>query len=138
MNVLGLLLVWALVGSAWRAGQWLVITLITIFIIDLGFWVLLPDLTWYVGLSGLLHGLLVAGLVASLMRPAARHVESFVLAILIVLKLAYEQWAGALPGSAGVAGGAVIVDAHLYGAIGGLVAGLLLFGIERNRATSLA
>ena len=37
----------------------------------------------------------------------------------VVAKLAYEQLVGPLPGSEAAAGGAVVVNAHLYGAIGG-------------------
>jgi membrane associated rhomboid family serine protease len=46
--------------------------------------------------------------------------------LLVCGKLLWEQAVGPLPGSAEVAGGKVIVDAHLYGAIGGLVLGWVL------------
>ena len=36
--------------------------MVTIGAIGAGFWFLYPNLDWYVGLSGLLHGLLVGGL----------------------------------------------------------------------------
>ena len=52
-----------------------------------------------------------------------RDLDGWILAVFIVAKLAYEQFAGALP-FAGTAN--TIVDAHLYGAIGGVVLALLL------------
>ncbi|MCH8278820.1 MAG: hypothetical protein IIC12_07825 [Proteobacteria bacterium] len=79
-------------------------------------------MTWYVGLSGLLHGLLVAGI---LVRLRDLNAETVILAALIVAKLAWEQFNGPLPGSETTSGGPVIVDAHLYGAAGGVLGGLL-------------
>ncbi|HEY5806318.1 MAG TPA: hypothetical protein VIT67_00025, partial [Povalibacter sp.] len=43
------------------------------------------------------------------------------LSLVLILKLCWEQWHGALPLSGDMP---VIVDAHLYGAVGGLVAGV--------------
>ena len=63
---------------------------------------------------------MTAGTIAHLRR---RDLDGWILAIFIVGKIAYEQAAGALP-FAGTAN--TIVDAHLYGAIGGVVLALLL------------
>jgi len=53
---------------------------------------------------------------------------------LLIAKLTWEQLHGALPGSADLAGGSVLVDSHLYGAITGLVAaGLLLLRARRHQ-----
>ncbi len=123
LNVFGLGLVWLLVGTAFSAVRWIAVLVIVIAAIDAGFWYLLPSLDWYVGLSGALHGLLVAGLVGGI---RARPAESIVLGVIIAAKLAYEMFIGPMPGSAEAAGGAVIVEAHLYGALGGLAAGVLL------------
>jgi len=54
-----------------------------------------------------------------------------ILLVLVVGKLVWEQLTGALPGSESIAGGEVLVDAHLYGAIGGAVIGAWL--VLRNR-----
>jgi hypothetical protein len=37
-------------------------------------------------------------------------------------KLAWEQTMGEMPFSGGIVGGSVVTDAHLWGAIGGLIA----------------
>lgn len=123
LNGAGLLLVWFLVGEFLRTQQWLFVTLVSIVCMDIGFWVFEPQLQWYVGLSGLLHGYLIAGIVAAY---RARRVEMAVLAIVIVGKLVYEQLLGPLPGSEFSSGGDVITSAHLYGAIGGLIASAIL------------
>ncbi len=123
LNAFGLGLVWLLVGGAFSVIGWIATLGIVIGVIDLGFWYLMPSLDWYVGLSGVLHGLLVAGLVGSL---RVRRWESLILGAVIAAKLVFEFVVGPVPGSAEAAGGAVIVEAHLYGAAGGLLGGALL------------
>lgn len=123
LNVAGLALVWVLVGRAFRPLQWTVVLLASIAVIDAGFWWLLPGLEWYVGLSGVLHGLFAAGLVGN----AFRHpVESALLGLALFAKLAWEQVGGSLPGTSAFVAGTVVTEAHLYGAVGGLLAGATL------------
>ena len=124
LNLAGLALIAWIVGRAWDRLGWLLVSLVSIAVIGVGFWTLNPRLEWYVGLSGLLHGLLAAGLVVGIAR---RETESIVLAVLVAGKLAWEQFAGPLPGSEGASGGAVIVDAHLYGAVGGILAAVAMW-----------
>jgi rhomboid family GlyGly-CTERM serine protease len=116
----GLVLVWFLVGAYLGPLRWLLVLGVVIAGIDAGFWMLEPQLAWYVGLSGVVHGLLAAGLVAGLTRD--RH-ELWILAVLLSAKLAWEQFVGPLPGSEASTGGTVITAAHLYGALAGLAAG---------------
>ena len=128
MNVAGLVLVWLLVGGAYSALWWSFITAFAVVSIDLGFWVLDEHLAWYVGMSGVLHALLSAGILRHF-----RHmpVELGVLGALLAAKIVYEQVAGPLPGSRESAGGNVVVNAHLYGVIAGAVAWLLLAAAQR-------
>ena len=123
LNIAGLLLVWLLVGSSFTVYSWMFVIAFSVAVIDVGFWFFDPQLEWYVGLSGLLHGMLAAGL---LHRLRDMPVESIALGGVIIAKIAYEQFAGPLPGSEASAGGAVVVNAHLYGAIAGVVAAALL------------
>ncbi len=123
LNLAGLALVAWIVGSAFGWLRWIYIAFVSIAAIDAGLWLFNPGLDWYVGLSGLLHGLLAAGLLPRILR---RDRESIVLAIFVIAKLVWEQTSGPLPGSESTSGGAVIVDAHLYGVVGGLLASALL------------
>lgn len=123
LNIAGLLLVWLLIGSSFSVYSWMFVIAFSIAIIDLGFCFFDPQLEWYVGLSGLLHGMLAAGLLRRLRDVPG---ESIVLGGVIIAKIAYEQFAGPLPGSEASTGGAVVVNAHLYGAIAGVVAAALL------------
>jgi rhomboid family GlyGly-CTERM serine protease len=124
LNIAGLVLVWLLVGRQYMMWHWCLVIAISLVVIDLGFWYVDTDLLWYVGLSGLLHGLLLAGAI-----PAYRSapVEASTICIAVAGKLLYEQFAGPLPGSEATAGGAVVTTAHLYGGIGGLVGAAALW-----------
>jgi rhomboid family GlyGly-CTERM serine protease len=121
LNAVGLALVAALFPREYSLGGWLSILVGSIAAIDLGFVLLEPQLQWYVGLSGVLHGALAAGAIGwwkHESRPLA-----LALTAVLVGKLAWEQWQGALPLSGDMP---VVVDAHLYGAIGGALAGAWL------------
>lgn len=133
LNGAGLLLIAYLVGAhfAWR--QWVAVSILTIAGMDLGFWYLQPQLSWYVGLSGLLHGLLAAGTVSGIRH---RQVEFSIIAAFLLGKLVYEQLFGALPGSEASSGGNVVVAAHLYGTLGGALAGLL-FALRKSSAAPI-
>ena len=67
--------------------------------------------------------MLVAGLVVSV-SPGRK--DAAVVAVAVAAKIAWEQFSGPLPGSVESSGGAVIVDAHMYGAVAGLLAGILM------------
>jgi rhomboid family GlyGly-CTERM serine protease len=122
LNLLGLGLIWGLFWGCFSPLAWSAISLISALAVGLGLFWLDPQLVWYVGLSGMLHGLFVAGAVGGIRRGDRREA---ILLVALVGKLLWEQAYGALPGSADVAGGPVIVDSHLYGAIGGAIAALL-------------
>ena len=129
LNAAGLVLVWILVGRAFRRVGWLAVIVGSVVAIDIGLWIFSPALEWYVGLSGLLHGMLAAGIVASW---RDRNVEALILGLVIAGKLAYEQLLGPLPGSEGTSGGTVIVNAHLYGVIGGVIVASILIRVRQT------
>jgi len=87
--------------------------------IDLGLYTLDPNVFWYVGLSGVLHGLVAAGALALLLR---RQMLGAILLVGVGAKLLFEQIVGPVPFTAESVGGPVVVAAHLYGAAGGLLA----------------
>jgi rhomboid family GlyGly-CTERM serine protease len=132
LNLAGLILVWLLVGRQYTIRQWGLVTLISLAVINAGFWYLDPGLIWYVGLSGLLHGLIIAGAVAAF---KSMPTESLIICVAVAGKLIYEQLAGPLPGSAETAGGTVVVNAHLYGAVGGAISALVLWRSSRAAAS---
>jgi rhomboid family GlyGly-CTERM serine protease len=124
LNTFGLVLMWALFARDYSPLRWVAIYLVSSLIISFGLYVFDPHVEWYVGASGALHGVMTAGTLAHLRR---RDLDGWILAAFILAKLSYEQIAGSMPfaGSANT-----LVDAHLYGAIGGLALALFL----RSRA----
>ena len=123
LNLVALALITALFGRLFRPGVWAWIYAGSFLATTLGLLLLQPGLQWYVGLSGALHGLFAAGAVVSIRR---RESGAVLLLAVLVFKLGWEQLAGPLPGSTEWSGGTVITAAHLYGAIGGVLVGLLL------------
>ena len=116
LNLAGLVLVWLLFHRTLSTAAWVIVTLVSSLAVGLGLLVFDPGLSWYVGLSGTLHGLFAAGLVASL---TVKQRAEWLLVIAFIAKLTWEQLMGPTAGTAAIAGGNVIVDAHLYGALAG-------------------
>jgi rhomboid family GlyGly-CTERM serine protease len=118
LNVAGLCLLWAMLARHYRPLPWLMIVLISMAAIDLGLLLLQPLIQWYVGASGVLHGVWAAGGIAEWRR---REWRSWMLLAVLVLKLCYEHWSGS---SAVMPGMPVVLSAHVYGAIGGSLAAI--------------
>ncbi|MGI9301168.1 MAG: rhombosortase [Gammaproteobacteria bacterium] len=126
MNALGAALLCALFPRLF-APRFAVVMFVAIGLaVSLGLLAFNPNVNWYVGLSGVLHGVFVIG--------AWREVRSgrwdgALMLVLLALKVGWEQLYGPLPGSAETAGGPVVEDAHLYGAIAGIVFALVQFHV---------
>ena len=120
LNTLGLVLMWALFARDFVPLRWVAIYSSAMLAVSFGLWCFDPQVQWYVGASGALHGVMTAGTLAHLRR---RDLDGWILAVFVVGKLVYEQFAGSMP----FAGDAhTLVNAHLYGAIGGLLPALIL------------
>lgn len=115
LNLVGLWFICFLVGDRFKPIEWLALVLVLAFIVSLGLITFNPYLEHYVGFSGVLHGLLIAGLLKEFNTYAEKG-----LLILVALKLFYEQVFGPFSGSTELISGHIIVDAHFYGAIAGM------------------
>lgn len=118
MNWLALLIIFVSFNDLYSARDWLMLALSMPLLISLQFIFFAEQLVWYVGLSGWLHGLIMICMLQDAKLPKAVRV---IFIILLTIKLLWEQVYGALPGSAELAGGNVVVDAHLFGAISGVL-----------------
>ena len=87
-----------------------------------------PELDWYRGFSGCLHGLFVMLALADL--PARRRWNGLLLAGLLTKLLAEPFWPA---GTAGLIGAPVIYHAHWFGALTGLVTGLVYLYVNDFR-----
>ncbi|MBE0509906.1 MAG: rhombosortase [Chromatiales bacterium] len=114
LNLAGLALIWLLVGHAVSIRTWLWFIPINTLAISLSMLTWLPDLAWYVGLSGLLHGMLLLGAVWIWRRGQS---EGMWWLLLLLCKLGWELWQGGSRSSTAYLGGEVISEAHFYGAL---------------------
>ncbi len=128
LNLAGLWMVWWFFLGEFTDRQWLWIFIVSGLFVTSGLYWFNPHLIWYVGLSGLLHGLFIAGGLKLI-----RHERGFALTLLAVIlaKLTYEQTVGSMPGTSEMSGGPVVVNAHLFGSIGGAVAFVGLWFVDR-------
>jgi rhomboid family GlyGly-CTERM serine protease len=119
LNCAGLALLWMLFAREFPPRRWLWIALLAAASIDAGLWWLQSTVDWYLGASGVLHGAWAAGACAMYRRGDG---TGAALLLLLIVKLVYEQQAGAslfdgeLP---------LVSAAHLYGTLGGLIGALL-------------
>ncbi len=130
-NLAGLALVTWLFAAEYSTQQWLLVLAASTVAIDAGFLVFMPELDWYVGFSGVLHGAMAAGLYAWLVRT--RDTVTWIVAAIFAAKLAWEHIVGPLPFTAASLDLPVIYEAHSYGAIGGLAAAAWLESRRQHR-----
>lgn len=121
-----LVLLWVLYARDLRAWQWLGVWIGATAAIDAGLWWAQPQVHWYMGLSGLLHGAWAAG-AAAIGRRQGRW--GWLMLAVLALKLLLEQRAG---GSLLITQFPVVSMAHVYGALGGL-GGYVALALPRKR-----
>jgi len=118
LNMAGLAIVAFFFSSHASFSQWFLVIVVSSTVISAGLWWGMPDIRFYVGLSGVLHGLFLYG---ALREIRFYPTSGYVLLAVLIAKLVWEFFNGALPGSEDMAGGRVLTEAHLLGAIGGVV-----------------
>ena len=118
MNILGIALVLVFFATHLKTSQWLILIIFSSLFVSVSLQLFNPSVLRYVGLSGVLHGLFIAGAVIEIRRFP---VSGWLLSAILVAKLVWEQLNGAMPGSESMIKGNVLVDSHLYGAISGLI-----------------
>lgn len=86
--------------------------------VSLGLLIFSPNIEWYVGLSGILHGLIVIG---AFMNIRHNLWVSVLILVGVSMKLIWEQAFADAYSMQLVINGKIIYDAHLYGAIMGTI-----------------
>jgi len=122
LNMAGLAIVAFFFSAHAGVKQWLAVLFVSASVINIGLWWWMPEIRFYVGLSGVLHGLFLYG---ALREIRFYPVSGYVLTTVLIGKLVWEFFNGALPGSEDMVGGRVLTEAHLLGAIGGISVWLL-------------
>lgn len=132
LNLAGLAVISALLAPAMTVRQWTITGVVSMTGVGIGLLLLDPQLRWYVGLSGVLYGLLLGGAIAEFQR---QRLVAIVLAGYTIGKVTWEQLYGAAESSEKIAGGNVIVNAHLYGMISGALAVAVILSFTYFRKT---
>ena len=122
LNMAGLAIVAFFFSTHAGFKQWLAVILVSTCVINAGLWLWMTDVRTYVGLSGVLHGLFLYG---ALREIRFYPTSGYVLTIVLIAKLTWEFFNGALPGSEEMTGGRVLTEAHLLGAMGGILVWLV-------------
>lgn len=133
MNVLALGVLALIFQRLLTDRDWWLGCLAAAFVIDAGLYFGSPDIQWYVGLSGVLHGVWA---IAAIRAWQQRRTEALAFTLLLAVKLAYEALVGPVPLTGTVAAGPVVAVAHAYGAAGGAAYALASFAV-RPRGRSL-
>ena len=127
LNAAGLVLLWLLLYRSFSQGQWLLLFFFSLLLIDIAIYFFHPGIVWFAGLSGILHALFTAGAVASIRQYGWKYSAYLVI---ILVKIAWEQLSGPIPGSTEAIGAPVITASHFYGASAGLIFAAL---VRKNR-----
>ena len=121
-NLLGLLLLWALHGDDYGVASYLAKFLIVCMGISFCMYFFSDDIVWYVGLSGVIHGVFAWGCIRDLENKVF---SGWLLLIGLALKVGNEQLNGAGSLMPKLIDASIAIDSHLYGAIIGLLVGIV-------------
>jgi rhomboid family GlyGly-CTERM serine protease len=84
---------------------------------------------WYVGMSGVIHGLFLLGLVRQVVRD--RDLIAAGCIAYLVGKIAWEMYSGVPVSDEQAIGGKVLVESHLYGTLSAVLYGLIFGAFTR-------
>lgn len=118
LNEMGLLVLVLLCPERLSPAIWLRRLLFLGLGMSLGLYFFVPELGNYVGMSGVIHGLFVLGLL-----PQVAKKDLIALGCLLYLlgKIGYELYAGAPVSDEAAIGGSVVVESHLFGSLAAFV-----------------
>ena len=133
LNTAGLTLLWALHGHYFKVScyfsQFFVLCLGT----SIGLYLFVEQLQWYVGLSGVLHGLFVIGAYFDIQK---KFKTGWIMLLGVWLKVAHEQIYGASEELTKMIAANVAIDAHLSGTITGSTIILYYIVVKRLKIIS--
>jgi len=130
LNGAALVIIWRIGRDSTSLREWAWLLLGSVAAVDAGLYWLSPDVEWYVGASGALHGLL--GGVAVLMLDRGARAYGVTLLLVLAGKLAWETVTGLALTRPMHGAVPVVTVAHLYGGIGGVSAALLARATARR------
>jgi len=131
LNISALWLLWSLHGHYYSIRNFSALLLVSALICSGGLYYFSPSLIQYVGLSGILHGVFIWGAVQDILN---KEKTGYLLLMGVCLKIAHEQVYGASDEISALIEASVAIDAHLWGAIGGVAFSIFYFKIKGFKA----
>jgi rhomboid family GlyGly-CTERM serine protease len=125
LNLTAVALLWALHGQNFRLAQYTLMFFILCITTTLLIYGFAKQLQWYVGLSGVLHGVFIIGAYFDIKQGMK---TGWLLLIGVLIKVGHEQIFGASQDIADLINATVAIDAHLFGTISGLIIIVILYG----------
>lgn len=135
LNMAGLVVILAIYRQEATARSLTLVTIALMWWVGAMLLLLQPDLAWYLGFSGILHGVFAFyALGAALSGDRIQ----FVALGMLGAKLIYEYFLGGSATTQTLIGVAVVTEAHLYGALGGVLLAFTgyLAGLRRPRVSA--
>jgi len=120
LNSSAVILLWALHGQYYNFVNYASVFVFSAITTSVGIYIFSPEITQYVGLSGVLHGLFIWGAIKDIQH---KDKTGYILLVAIIVKVIHEQVAGASEDIAALISATVAIDAHLWGMIGGAIIG---------------
>lgn len=135
LNIVGYLIIAAAFREDITPREEAISLLLSVIGVGVGIHWFSPEIAWYAGLSGAIYGLLAHNLIVGFPRSP---ILSVLFGLFLAGKFYYEQFiSGPDTVTAEFIGAAVAIDSHLYGAITGVITGLIsLFLFHRRHVAS--
>ena len=130
LNMLALALVLALYDRVFYWSEWLVLIICSALIQSMVLYLYIPKVSYYVGFSGVIHSLYVAGAIKLLANAQERRF-GYILLCLVTLKLLTEGLGQGISVTEKMIGGHVLTEAHLMGAIIGLAYSVAVIVVKK-------
>jgi rhomboid family GlyGly-CTERM serine protease len=134
LNEMGLVVLVLLCPQPLAPAVWVRRLLLLSLGISMGLYVFVPQISSYVGMSGIIHGLFVLGLLPQVLK---QDLISLCCLAYLLGKLGWELATGAPLSDEQAIGGHVAIQSHLFGAISALIYALLFRSITRIETFSL-
>lgn len=117
MNITGLWIIYWLAKNKTSTTEWFISLVLCSLLIGLAL-LYISDIHWYVGLSGTLHSFLILVAYQAITQSER---EGWLILLFVIAKVGWEQWQGASPSLEHIIGGNIVIDAHFFGVISGLI-----------------
>lgn len=123
LNMTGFIVIWFLTKDYLSFLSWCIVIVTSAFFTSLCILFFMINIEWYLGFSGVLHAIFIAGVLAGIKKG---YKEAYILLLILAVKIIWEQKMGGITSTL-LENETILIDAHLYGIICGILAFALVF-----------